>query len=250
VAVVGTRHPTAGGRKLARALAADLARAGIAVISGGASGIDAAAHEGALSAGGATVVVAPSGFERPFPPENAGLFERVVAEGGAYLALFPDPQPALRSGFFARNACLAALCHALVVVEAPLRSGARNAAKHARSLGRRVFAVPHSPWNSAGRGCNLELRAGAKLAESAADILPHLAGMQAPGAADVQLELQGMSELSDARAVAGAVRAGATTTEAVCAVSGVPPARVQAVLLSLSLAGVVRVDAAGVIEPA
>ncbi len=157
VAIVGTRHPTDEYACFARELACELAEAGVAVLSGGAEGIDTEAHRGALAAGGVTVVVAPAGFERPYPEKNAELFRQIVATGGAYLSL-PEPNcPAPRGIFFARNACLVALAHLVVVVESPIRSGARNAAAHARRLGRPLFVVPAPPWHGNGRGCLAEL---------------------------------------------------------------------------------------------
>ncbi|HEX9619174.1 MAG TPA: DNA-processing protein DprA [Polyangiaceae bacterium] len=252
VAVVGTRHPTEQGRALGRHIAADLASAGVVVVSGGASGIDRAAHEGALGAGGRTLVVAPSGFARPFPEEHRALFHGVVEAGGAYLSLVPDDVPATRSAFFPRNGCLVALADALVLVEAPVRSGARNAVKHARRLGRPVFAVPHSPWNAVGRGCNVELRGGAKLLESARDVLGELPvpGATAAEGGPTQLELGGFEAAPDLAAVWQAVRDGARSVDAVCARAGLPPSRAQAALLALSLDGRLVMDATGVVEPA
>src|SRR3954468_417449 len=171
VAIVGTRHPTKPYARYAHRLGRELAEAGVAVLSGGAKGIDTAAHRGALAAGGVTVVVAPAGFERPYPEQNAELFRQVVAAGGAYLSL-PEPNcPASRGIFFARNACLVALAHLIVVVESPIRSGARNAAAHARRLGRPLFAVPAPPWHGNGRGCLAELQLGAQVLISVKDLL-------------------------------------------------------------------------------
>ncbi|HET9930682.1 MAG TPA: DNA-processing protein DprA [Polyangiaceae bacterium] len=174
VAIVGTRHPTAEGSEFAHSLAGELARSGVAILSGGAEGIDTVAHEGALSVGGETAVIAPAGFSRPFPEDNAALFARVVAEGGAYASLVEDEVPARQGAFFARNACLAALGWALVVVEAGFRSGARNAAAAARRLGRPVFAVPSAPWLPKGAGCIEELRLGARICAGAKDVLRSL----------------------------------------------------------------------------
>ncbi len=175
VAIVGTRNPTREAALYAFELAATLAQRGVAVLSGGATGIDSMAHRGALSVGGSTVVVAPGGFQRPFPPENRDLFRRVVEQGGAYLSLSPSDTPASRGAFFPRNACLVALSHAVVVVEAPIRSGARNAAAHARQLGRPLFVVPATPWNSQGLGCILELKLGARVLYGERDVLDLLA---------------------------------------------------------------------------
>lgn len=175
VAVVGTRRPSTHGVGFAEALAAELARAGAGVLSGGAAGIDAAAHRGVLDAGGCTLVVAPAGWNRPFPPEHSELFREVVARGGGYLSLCSPDETATRARFFSRNACLVALAHVVVVVEAGYRSGARNAAKHARSLGRKLFVVPSAPWIPSGRGCIAELKAGAAPLESVKDVLAYLA---------------------------------------------------------------------------
>ncbi|MEB2322421.1 MAG: DNA-processing protein DprA, partial [Sorangiineae bacterium] len=135
VAIIGTRAPSPGALGYTRSLASALGRAGVTIVSGGAVGIDAAAHEGALDAGGSCLVVAPSGYERPFPRENAPLFRAVVERGGAYLSLVPGDVPASRGAFFLRNAVLVALADLVILVEAPYRSGARNAAAAAHRLG-------------------------------------------------------------------------------------------------------------------
>ena len=175
VAIVGTRKATRPARRFARQLAAELSSAGVTILSGGALGIDSEAHRGALHAGGPTVVVAPAGFERPYPPENAPLFESILAAGGAYLSARAPTEAADLGTFFPRNAVLVALAHALVVVEAPVRSGARNAAQCARRLGRPLLVVPSAPWNLRGRGCIVELRLGARVLGSSRDVLGALA---------------------------------------------------------------------------
>lgn len=175
VAVVGTRHPTPEAEAFARQFACDLASRGVAVASGGAEGIDAAAHRGALDAGGMTVVVAPSSFDRPYPKRHAALFQEIVARGGAYLSPFATAVVARQHQFFLRNAVLVALSHALVIVEMPIRSGAMNAARTARRLGRPLFVVPSAPWNPNGLGGLLELERGALPASSVAPVLRLLA---------------------------------------------------------------------------
>jgi DNA processing protein len=160
VAVVGARHATAEALIFARKFAFDLARQGVVVASGGAEGIDAAAHRGALDAGGVTLVVAPSGFAHPFPKHHGPLFAEIVARGGCHLSPFATDVCTRCSQFFLRNAVLAALCHALVIVEAGVPSGTRNAARWARQLGRPCFAVPSAPWNPLGIGGLRLLEAG------------------------------------------------------------------------------------------
>lgn len=160
VAVVGAREATAEALIFARKFAFDLARQGVVVASGGAEGIDAAAHRGALDAGGVTWVVAPSGFDHPYPKQHGPLFAEIVARGGCHLSPFATDVRTRSSQFFLRNAVLVALSHALVIVEAGVPSGTRNAARWARRLGRPCFAVPSAPWNPRGIGGLRLLEAG------------------------------------------------------------------------------------------
>jgi DNA processing protein len=255
VAIVGTRHPSVEARGYALELAAELAREGVCILSGGAKGIDTAAHEGVLAIGGCTVVVAPAGFERPFPEENAELFRRIVAAGGAYLSLTRGEVGAGRAGFFLRNHCLVALAHVVVVVEAPVVSGARNTAKWARRLGRPLFVCGAPPWQPKGGGCILELRLGARPLFSTKDILEALAELRAhPVRMPRSLELfetgpaqrpNSTPSRSDAESVLEAIGAGAHTRDAVCARTGLAAARVQELVLTLTLDGVLVPDSAG-----
>lgn len=174
IAVVGTREPTPEAVAFTRSLAEAITRAGWAVWSGGARGIDAAAHQAALDRRAGTVVVMPSGFAQPYPPEHAELFARVVDAGGTLITPFPeDAQPTLASFHF-RNAVLAALTIATVVVQAGFKSGTRSTAKAARRLRRPLFVVPHSPWDHAGQGCALELQKGAHALADARDLVTKL----------------------------------------------------------------------------
>ncbi len=260
VAVVGTRGPSAEGRAYARSLAAELSAAGVAVASGGAEGIDTAAHEGALDVGGTTLVVAPAGLAKPFPEQNAGLFRRIVERGGAYLSLVPDDAPAFPSTFFPRNGCLVALSHVVIVAEAPFRSGARNAAAWARKLGRPLFVVLHPPWSKFGQGCVPELRAGALPLDRARDVLRLLevAGHRAlPRPLSpwppVSLGAQGVLPLP-ARAgeppdpVLEALRQGCTHADQIAERTGLSPAAVQRRILTLALSGVLVPDPWGALK--
>jgi DNA processing protein len=258
VAIVGTRRPSDAYASFAHELACQLSEAGVAVLSGGAKGIDTEAHRGALAAGGVTVVVAPAGFHRPYPQQNAELFRQVVAQGGAYLSL-PEPNcPAPRGIFFARNACLVALAHLVVVVESPLRSGARNAAKWARRLGRPLFVVPAAPWHAKGRGCLAELQRGAQLLVSVKDLLKALRDQnlhavaptsQALGELRPQqesLNFTGTSPTGTARAaVLEAVRRGAGSGDEICVGTGLGAGRVSELILTLRLEGVLVTDPSG-----
>lgn len=171
VAIVGTRNASEGALEFARSLGRRLAEAGVAVFSGGALGIDSAAHEGALEAGGATVVVMGTGLDHVYPRENAALFEAIVENGGALVSPFEREQGAVRWTFLRRNPVLAVLTSALVLVEAPVKSGARSATMAARRLGRPLFVVPGAPWEPLGAGAFLELSLGALPLTSELDIL-------------------------------------------------------------------------------
>lgn len=245
VAIVGTRRASDAGLAFTRGLAAELAEEGVAILSGGAEGIDTAAHQGALAARGTTVVVAPAGIERPFPEPNRALFQRVVAVGGAYLSLVADDVPATNGIFFSRNACLIALAHAVIVTETPCRSGARNASSWARQLGRPLFVVPHSPWHEQGRGSVKELQLGAIPLDGAKSVLKLLSAAGLRGlpsgsaehgspAAARQPELPGF----EADPVLAAVRSGAEHVDQIAASSGLPVPVVQQRLLTLTLSGV------------
>lgn len=168
VAVVGARAATDYGLGMARRLGADLARAGIVVVSGLARGVDAAAHEGALEAGGTTVAVLPGGVAPVHPRHHERLAAR-VASSGALLAEHPPGTPAYPGAFLARNRLIAALARATVVVEAAERSGALATAARARALGRTVLAVPGDVDRATSRGTNRLLRDGARPCLEAAD---------------------------------------------------------------------------------
>jgi DNA processing protein len=144
------------------------------VISGGAVGIDAAAHEGALDGGGRTVAVLPCGPEALHPKENADLLDRIAEADGALLWPFPWGTRADRPRFFFRNAVMVALSHAVVITAAGVPSGALNAAKHARALGVPRFVVVGPPWEGRLRGGLSELARGATAIESVGSLLREL----------------------------------------------------------------------------
>ncbi|MBK9266449.1 MAG: DNA-processing protein DprA [Polyangiaceae bacterium] len=171
VAIVGRRAASREAAAFTRSLVHDLAGADLSIWSGGAVGVDAAAHLAALEAGTPTVVVMGAGLDCPYPPEHVRLYERILDTGGALLSRLPDPYPPRPFNFLARNQILAALTLATIVVEAGLRSGARSTAAWARRLGRPLCVVPHAPWSHAGAGCAEELARGARAVTSAADVL-------------------------------------------------------------------------------
>lgn len=157
VAIVGTRQPSPEAWQFAHWLAATLARAGATIISGGAYGIDAAAHEGALSVDAPTIAFLPTSVDKLSPSGNAALFNRIARNG----ALVGGREEKNKPLFHVRNGLIAALAKDVIVVSAPLKSGARNTAEHARKLNRRLWVVPGSPWDKTMEGCALELKLGA-----------------------------------------------------------------------------------------
>lgn len=171
IAIVGRRAASHEALTFTRALVHGLADAGVSIWSGGAIGIDGAAHFAALEAGISTVVIMGAGLDCPYPPEHVRLYERILDAGGALLSHLPDHYTPRPFNFLARNELLAALTLATVVVEAGLRSGARSTAAWARKMGRPLCVVPHAPWVEGGAGCADELARGARAVTSAADVL-------------------------------------------------------------------------------
>ncbi len=170
VAMVGSRMTTHYGLEAARKLAYQLAYVGVTVVSGGARGIDTASHQGALAARGRTVVVLGTGINVVFPPENRELFERVAANG-AVVTQFPFNRNGDRQSFAIRNRIIAGLTLGTVVVEADLNSGALITSNFATEYGRQVFAVPGRVDSPRSKGCHDLIKKGAKLCESAEDVL-------------------------------------------------------------------------------
>lgn len=254
VAVVGARNASLNGRAFARTLAQELAGAGLVVVSGLARGIDTAAHEGALAAGGATVAVIAAGIDVVYPPENAALMGRIAAEG-AVVSERPLKATARAKDFPRRNRVIAGLALGTVVVEAAPASGSLITARLAVEYGREVMAVPGSPQDPRHRGTNQLLREGAHLVESAADIMavlePLLRRAEAP-AVRARRVRRTLAPAAERPAAAAAIGGG--LVERVARALGPAPLAVdelirecdaaapdvQAALLELELAG--RID--------
>lgn len=188
VALVGSRRPSPAGRQRAHDFAAVLARAGWAVTSGLAEGIDAAAHAGALAVGGRTLAVVGTGLDQAYPPGNAALMARIAAQG-LVLGEHPPGTPAVASHFPSRNRIVAGLSLGTVVVEAALRSGALISARLASEAGREVFALPGSVDNPVARGCHRLIRDGATLVESPDQVIEALEPLAASLAEDLRSAL-------------------------------------------------------------
>jgi len=176
LAVVGSRNPTQIGRDTASRFAKHLAASGLAITSGLALGIDAAAHRGALLGPGRTIAVLGCGLDRIYPRENTELARQIVASG-ALVSDLPTGVPPLKQHFPRRNRIISGLSVGTLVVEAALQSGSLITARLAGAQGREVFAIPGSIHSPLSRGCHRLIRQGAKLVESVDDIFPELAAL-------------------------------------------------------------------------
>jgi DNA processing protein len=216
VAIVGARAASRLGMDRAHATARHLAERGVHVVSGGALGIDGAAHRGAIAAGTTTVVLG-SGVDVAYPARHARLFDQIVQTGGALVSMMADGAEPRRWSFVARNPLIAALADVVVVIEADDRSGSLTTARAATELGRLIVAYPGS------RGCHQLLRAGAAIAEAPIDVERALAGEPRMPSAHVDPEIE---------LIRAAHAGGARTIDAIAEATGLP---VRAVLRGLPL---------------
>lgn len=237
VAMVGTRAATAYGEHMTAELAAGLVERDIAIVSGGAYGIDGAAHRAALASDGVTAAVLAGGLDLFYPSGHSALLHRIAQHGLVFTEYPPGVRPA-RYRFLTRNRLVAAVAGAAVVVEAGLRSGAANTAAWARALGRVVAAVPGPVTSSASAGCHALLRNGAELVTRAADIV-ELVGRIGELAADeprpaTPLDGLGEPERQVYEALPGR---GAVTVDEIAVAAGLPPAQVLGPLAILEVGG-------------
>ncbi|MBV9356075.1 MAG: DNA-protecting protein DprA [Chloroflexi bacterium] len=240
VALVGTRRATPYGRAVAERLAADLARAGITVVSGLARGIDTFAHRAALSAGGRTIAVLGSGLDQVYPAENTLLARRILApDAGALVAEFPPGVPPDAVNFPRRNRIIAGLARATVIVEADLRSGALITAEFALEQGREVLAVPGSILSGMSAGPNELIRQGAAPATSADDILEAL-GLTGKPLAETGRQPPLALLDADETAMLGALGQEPRHVDELARHLGQPAGRISAHLASLEVKGLAR----------
>jgi len=238
-AIVGTRAATAYGEFVAADLAAGLATRDAAVVSGGAFGIDGAAHRAALAADGLTVAVLAGGVDVPYPAAHAAMLRR-VRDQGLLISEYPPGERPARHRFLTRNRLVAALAGATVVVEAGARSGAANTAAWARALGRSVCAVPGPVTSSVSVGCHALLRAGAHVvtrAEEVVELIGHV-GELAPDEERPVSVLDGLAD-TDKRVYDALPARGSRTADEVAVAAGLPPTQVLGPLAVLELAGLV-----------
>lgn len=242
VAIVGTRHSTRYGVMQAERLAASLARTGFTVVSGLARGIDAAAHRGALAAGGRTIAVLAGGILELYPPEHDKLADEVSA-AGYVVSETPPRMPPLSGSFPQRNRIISGLSLGTVVVEAADRSGALITARHAYEQNREVFAVPGPIDSRVSRGCHALIKDGAKLVESIDDILAEFG----PLAENIQRDngdiITQPAELllnEIEQQVLNAIESSPTSIDSIAASCGLPIHRVLSTISVLEMRRLVR----------
>jgi DNA processing protein len=240
--IVGTRHATQYGLRQAERLAGSLARAGITIISGLARGIDAAAHRGALAAGGRTIAVLANGVVNIYPPEHAQLAEEIVAHGALISEAPPYAEP-LAGTFPQRNRLISGIAMGAIVIEAGDRSGALITARHAMEQGREVFAMPGNVDSRASRGCHRLIRDGAKLVESAEDVLEELGPLVEGVSGEDGREIHHPAELllnEVEQQVLDAIQSEATSIDQIVTQTGLPVPQVLSTLSVLEMRRLIR----------
>lgn len=238
LAVVGSRNATAQGERDATAFAEALGHAGLTIVSGLALGIDAAAHRGALTTAAGTVAVIGTGADRLYPARNEAL-AREIAEQGVILSEFPLGTPALAANFPRRNRIIAGLSLGCLVIEAAPKSGSLITARLAAEAGREVFAIPGSIHSPLSRGCHQLIRQGAKLVESAQDILEELRWNSMPPekAGSGKTANSPIKEGIEEEQVLTVMGRTPCNLDTLAARSGLTPAGLLAMLLPLELGG-------------
>jgi DNA processing protein len=238
LAVVGSRNATAQGNSNAEQFARSFSNAGLTIVSGLAQGIDAAAHRGGLAGEGSTIAVLGTGVDVIYPRVNAALGAEIAA-GGLLLSEFPLGTKALAHNFPRRNRLISGLAQGCLVVEAALASGSLITARAAADQGREIFAIPGSIHSPLSKGCHALIKSGAKLAESAEDVLSELSAFRRTGFA---------TRVAPASASSGSTESGEepllacmgfdpADVDSLCTRAGLPAERVSAELLRLELAG-------------
>lgn len=243
VALVGSRMTTPYGMETARKLAYQLGYIGVTVVSGGARGIDTAAHQGSLSAKARTLCVLGTGINIVFPPENRELFER-ISESGAVISQYPFNRQANKQSFAIRNRIVAGMTLGTVVVEANLTSGALITANFATEYGRQVFAVPGRIDSPRSKGCHELIKKGAKLCEGAEDILSEFEYLfpvsNKPASAAETGTLPAITLSENEQNIYDALDKEPTPMDDLIRKSGLPSSAVAVALLSLEMKRIVK----------
>ena len=242
LAMVGSRNPTTSGQQTATEFARHLSAAGLVITSGLALGIDAASHQGALDANNPTIAVMGTGLDRVYPARHRDL-ARQIAGQGALVSEFPVGTPPLAENFPRRNRIISGLSLGTLVIEAALRSGSLISARCAGEQGREVFAIPGSIHNPLARGCHQLIRQGAKLVETAADVIEELGALaqlcagqpQAASPAEQTADTRELDE--DYLQLIDYIEFDSTSIDQLVTRSGLTPAEVSSMLLQLEMSG-------------
>jgi len=246
LAVVGSRNPSHGGRDNARAFSEQLSRSGLVVTSGLALGIDACAHAAALDAGGQTIAVAATGLDRVYPSAHRELAHRIAAHG-ALVSEFALGAPPRREHFPRRNRLISGLSLGVLVVEAALRSGSLITARLAAEQGREVFAIPGSIHSPLARGCHALIRQGAKLVETAQDVIEELGALAgfAAAASDANFIQSRAAPDPAQQELLELIGYDPVEMDTLIARSGLTPGRVSSMLLLMELRGLIEARPGG-----
>lgn len=241
VAIVGTRKATNEGRTLARRFAREIAGQGITVVSGLAFGIDAAAHEGALEAGGKTVAVLASGADIISPRSHEGLGKTILARGGTIVSEYPPGTPAMAHRFLERNRIISGLSRAIIVIEAPEESGALATARFALDQNRDVFVVPGPVWSPQYKGSHTLLKAGAALVTDAAEVIEAM-GLRLTTHDERLTTMKELPFDENQKKIIHALSASgkSMSADAIAREADLPPEAVQRLLGELTLSGAVH----------
>ena len=237
LAIVGSRNATTQGARNAQAFARSLSDAGLAIVSGLALGIDTAAHRGGLEGQGSTIAVLGTGVDLSYPPGNKEL-AREIAEQGLLVSEFALGAPPAKQNFPRRNRIISGLARGTLVVEAALSSGSLITARSALEQGREVFAIPGSIHSPLSKGCHHLIKSGAKLVESADDVLSELGGFHAKASPGRQSSIPTpTAALGDVMPLLDEMGADPVDIDSLCARTGLPAQQVTAELLRLELEG-------------
>ncbi len=247
IAMVGSRKMSEYGKSIAKKISGELSSFGLTIVSGMASGIDTISHKGALKAGGRSIAVLGCGLDRPYPPENMDLFER-LSQSHCVVSEFPIGTPPNKENFPKRNRLISGLSLGVIVVEAAINSGSLITANYALEQGRDVFAVPGSVFSKSSEGSNALIKKGAKLVQKSEDILEELSpvlkgmiGSQRENTLNSTSDkLAGLEINDEEKAICNILGHEPKHIDLISRESAISAARLSSILLGLEIKGVVR----------
>lgn len=240
VAIVGSRKISAYGRQVTAQLASELASAGVVIISGLAFGVDAAAHQAALDAGGTTIAVMPGGVEQIYPTSHTNLARQILRGGGALISEYPSGTPAFKQNFIARNRIVSGLADALLITEAAAASGSLHTARFALDQGKTVMAVPGNINSPGSEGCNNLIKTGATPVTSADDVFFALKLQPGP-----KKDFRAFRGTPEEEAVLELIRAGLQDQEEIASQAALDGPAMSTTLTILEIGGYIKAAGAG-----